>query len=148
WLLKNRDGNARLARWSLSLQEYTFDVIHKSGRKHNAPDCLSRNPVEEETEDAEDIPLFAVTSIDMSIEQANDKYCNKIRATMLGEYTKKAKRRMERRFEFIDGILYKKVNQKFGSDTLLVVPEGCKRQILEGAHSSKEAGHLGIRRTL
>lgn len=33
------------ARWSLVLQEYSFDIVHRPGAKHQNADCLSRHPL-------------------------------------------------------------------------------------------------------
>ena len=46
WLQSMKDKNARLTRWSLALQPYTFEIQHRKG-KHNAnADALSRLPQE------------------------------------------------------------------------------------------------------
>ncbi|CAF3176291.1 unnamed protein product [Rotaria socialis] len=42
WLNKHKSGNERLYRWSLTLQEFDFDIKHKSGSCHLDADCLSR----------------------------------------------------------------------------------------------------------
>ena len=42
WLNRMRDQNSRLTRWSLALQPYQFDVIHRQGRAHTNADALSR----------------------------------------------------------------------------------------------------------
>ena len=54
WLMNLRDPQARLVRWSLYLQSYSFEIIHRKGRLHSNVDCLSR-------------PVLA-TSIDISDE--------------------------------------------------------------------------------
>jgi transposase InsO family protein len=43
WLNKHKSSNERLYRWSLALQEYDFDIKHKSGSCHLDADCLSRS---------------------------------------------------------------------------------------------------------
>ena len=40
-----KDGNARLQRWSLHLQDHDFDVLHKAGTLHADADALSRAPL-------------------------------------------------------------------------------------------------------
>ncbi|UYV65871.1 K02A2.6-like, partial [Cordylochernes scorpioides] len=34
WLKNLKDPTGRLARWQLKIQEYNFEIIHKSGKKH------------------------------------------------------------------------------------------------------------------
>jgi len=42
WLNKLKEKNARLTRWSLSLQDYSFDVVHRAGSANGNADALSR----------------------------------------------------------------------------------------------------------
>ena len=42
WLDKLKEKNARLARWSLILQQYTFTVVHRAGVLNGNADALSR----------------------------------------------------------------------------------------------------------
>lgn len=42
WLNQMSGKNARLLRWSLSLQQHDFVVRYKKGKKHVNADCLSR----------------------------------------------------------------------------------------------------------
>ena len=45
WLQSIRaSSTGRLARWSLLLQGYTFEILHKPGKEHIVPDVLSRIP--------------------------------------------------------------------------------------------------------
>jgi hypothetical protein len=43
WLNKHKSENERLCRWSLVLQEYEFDIVHKRGSCHLDARCLSRS---------------------------------------------------------------------------------------------------------
>eukprot|EP00877_Chromochloris_zofingiensis_P012037 jgi/Chrzof1/7087/Cz02g10110.t1 len=42
WLMNTKDLTGRLARWSLKLQEYDFDIIYRKGKEHGNVDALSR----------------------------------------------------------------------------------------------------------
>jgi phospholipid-translocating ATPase len=42
WLNRLKDTNSRLSRWSLALQPYDFQVIHRAGRANGNADALSR----------------------------------------------------------------------------------------------------------
>ena len=42
WLKNNKNAGMRLHRWSVLLQEYDFDVIHKDGKSNVVADALSR----------------------------------------------------------------------------------------------------------
>ena len=42
WLLRMKDKNQRLLRWSLILQEYSFDIVHRKGSANSNADGLSR----------------------------------------------------------------------------------------------------------
>lgn len=42
WMSRNKDSNARVTRWFLSLQPFAFSVIHRSGPAHGNVDALSR----------------------------------------------------------------------------------------------------------
>ena len=45
WLMDKRDLAGRLARWSLSLQEFDLTIRYRSGKLHHDADCLSRYPI-------------------------------------------------------------------------------------------------------
>ncbi|CAH0563176.1 unnamed protein product, partial [Brassicogethes aeneus] len=47
WLSNHRDDRAKLTRWSLLLQEFTFKVERVPGRTNELPDFLSRNPTKD-----------------------------------------------------------------------------------------------------
>lgn len=41
WLHNLRDPTGRLARWALGLLQYDYEIIHRKGALHHAPDALS-----------------------------------------------------------------------------------------------------------
>ena len=48
WLINIKEPTGRLARWSIYLQAFQFDIIHRSGVKHANADTLSRPVMEAE----------------------------------------------------------------------------------------------------
>ena len=42
WLMKIREPTGRLARWALLLQQYDFEIVHRSGKSNGNADALSR----------------------------------------------------------------------------------------------------------
>ena len=44
WMERLKENNARLCRWSLALQSYSFVVEHRPGAQNLNADALSRNP--------------------------------------------------------------------------------------------------------
>ena len=42
WLDRLKESNPRLCRWSLSLQPYQYEVVHRSGKMNMNADTLSR----------------------------------------------------------------------------------------------------------
>lgn len=50
WLKTIKYTNARLIRWALKLQEFTFDLKHRPGAKHQNCDALSRRPYAENSQ--------------------------------------------------------------------------------------------------
>ena len=44
WLMSISDPTGRLARWSLLVQQYDFDIKHRPGAAHANADALSRRP--------------------------------------------------------------------------------------------------------
>ena len=48
WLLNFKEPEGQLARWLETLQDYNFEIRHRSGRLHANADALSRRPCEAE----------------------------------------------------------------------------------------------------
>ena len=48
YLMSAKDLENRLARWSLRIMDYDFDIVYNKGLKHQDADYLSRNPFKKE----------------------------------------------------------------------------------------------------
>ena len=44
WLMSIQDPSGRLARWSMLIQNFDFDIIHRPGKANGNADALSRRP--------------------------------------------------------------------------------------------------------
>lgn len=62
WLMGQRDLSGRLARWSLKLQRYQFDIQHRKGSQNVVADTLSRLHVDEVNMFVEEGPIIDMSS--------------------------------------------------------------------------------------
>ena len=76
WLLNLADASGRLARWRLRLAEYEYDVVHRPGIKHQAPDALSRLPTKgtDQSPLDDDIPCFIADSASRKEDSYEEEY--------------------------------------------------------------------------
>jgi hypothetical protein len=51
WLMKIKEPTGRLARWSIYLQAYSFEIVHRKGTRHTNVDALSRPVLSIEVQD-------------------------------------------------------------------------------------------------
>ncbi len=54
WLMKIKEPTGRLARWSINLQAYTFEIEHRKGARHTNVDALSRPVLSIELQEVEE----------------------------------------------------------------------------------------------
>ena len=152
WLMTKRDLAGRLARWSLSLQEYEIRIVYRSGKLHDNADCLSRNPLlpaEEQQEDRCTL-LGALTrehppptdGWDIRGEQRSDqKWLGIINRLEQGMTTNP-------RYRLQDGRLYIQRFSEGKTSLRLCLPSIFRHQVLLAYHDDVLSGHMGITRTL
>lgn len=116
--------NPRVARWILALQNYRFKVAHRPGKRMAHVDALSRYvayanylPLERELE-FKQLQDFEIKEIASNLEFAEDD-----------------------KFELIDGLVYKKDNDR----PRFVVPESMTNSIIRIHHD--EMAHCGAEKT-
>lgn len=137
WLSNLKDPSGRLARWSVKLQQYDFDIVHRRGKDNVVPDALSRSvPVVNE-----------LTSVDRLFPGYDDSW-----------YRKMIDNVSQRPLDFplwrVDGgVVYRKTKVLYpglGSPTLdwkLVVPKSHRYEIIRQHHDVPVAGHAGVYKT-
>lgn len=136
WLNTITDPSGRLARWSVKLQQYDFDVIHRRGKDNVVPDALSRAvPVVDEM----------VTTTDI-FSDTKDPWYHKMRKVVASDPLNYPLWRLQ------GGNLLKKIPDRtiMGNSNAgwkLVVPKDHRRRILSTNHDLPTAGHCGIYKT-
>lgn len=150
WLANIKSPSGRLARWALQLQEYDYEIVYRSGRKHQDADALSRAPLELSAHDQEkdDLPLAVLEDTDIAAEQASDPLISNIIRSLRdpSRYTTRTRKHVSN-YELRDGVLYKANFDPTGRPYLLVVPRCCRLDVLKALHDDPTSGHLGFVRT-
>jgi len=91
YAIKKAHLNPRIARWTVRLQNYTFDIVHRAGNKMSHVDALSRVVAHVNT-----MPLEK----ELTYKQLQDSYLSEIAQQLeKGEHSK---------FDLIDGLVYRK----------------------------------------
>jgi len=142
WLANLKDPSGRLARWALRLQEYDITIVHKSGRKHQDADSLSRNPVEQS--DQNETEVAAISQFNLAFEQLQDPDLARIITGKISSATSGYK---GKHYEIVNGILCKKNYDPSGKKWLPIIPKHLRKEILAHFHDAPTAGHLGFLKT-
>lgn len=151
WLTSLKDPSGRLGRWSLRLQEYDFSVTHRSGRKHQDADALSRCPLPTiETQDDDNPITLASLSLDtVAQEQLQDPGTAALVQHITGASTSDNRKfcKRARHFSVRDGLLYRRNYSTDGQRWLLALPRQLRMDVLRCFHDDPTSGHLGISKT-
>ena len=146
WLMNQKDLSGRLARWSLKLQGFNFNIVHQKGSENIVPDALSRiycETIKEIHADAKFIEpnLFDSTKI---LDPAYLNILLKIRSDPasypnLQIYEDKLYIRIEpkRRIPLTDIPIWK-----------LWIPSDIRKSIIASEHNPPDAAHGGIKKTI
>lgn len=152
WLQKNKDASGRLARWAIRLQDFDYEIVHKSGKKHLDADSLSRNPVscsQNDDGDALEIPVYSVNFENITkLQRSDNKLRDLIYALENPTNADSKLLRQTRSYLLENNVLYKKHFDPRGSSKLLVIPDSMKEEILLCCHDDPlSGGHLGFAKT-
>ena len=154
-LLNTPHPSGKLARWGLSLQELDLRIHYRPEPQNGNADALSRCPIGEPDDSAEDIRQVATLQPDVVTTKGGDpdlarrQRSDPLLAPLI-EYHRndtlpgeeRAARQLvveQQNFSLIDDILYRVM--KDGS-LRLVPPAGDHRELFREAHAGKFGGHL------
>uniref|UniRef100_A0A3B3RAY2 Gypsy retrotransposon integrase-like protein 1 n=1 Tax=Paramormyrops kingsleyae TaxID=1676925 RepID=A0A3B3RAY2_9TELE len=168
WLMSRSNPTGRLARWSLRLQDFDFDVIHKPGERSKVPDALSRNPLQSDESPMGILPEHAIigglelrssTALLLSDRshvkqlQLDDPVTGDLLRMMETTPQSSGTTEESSQFSVHDGLLY--FNDPTSACSVhplkrlrLYVPESLKNTVLQYYHDHPTAGHLGMTKTL
>lgn len=152
WLRRVRNPNGRLARWGLILQDFDYDIVYKSGRKHLDADALSRNPVVDDATETGTLPSLVLNEEDVASirnDQHQEEWIRNIMYVLENPQASHSRniKRQARCFAVKEGLLHRRIWTNQGIKVVLVVPRTMYKEVLETLHDKPAAGHLGISKT-
>ena len=134
WLHNLKEPCGRLGRWCLKLQQYDFEIFHRKGKEHEAPDALSREPLHF---DGGSIDLIVVEG------QAEDQWYTGLKEEVSSQPDSYPSWRIE------EGQLLKLITGPEGTPVwAIVVPKELRNKVLDECHDSVLAAHGGVNKTL
>ena len=172
WLTNFKEPEGQVARWLEFLAEYTFDIEHRSGKKHQNADALSRREPA-----STDVPADSAKPADvhvrtLELEPGTDhldavrRDCrvdpdlavviHRLSSNLHGFFPGDSKEvrslmSQETSLQLRDGLLYRKfvpTNPGGLAVQQLVVPRLYRKVMFREAHAGPTSGHFGHKRTL
>lgn len=154
WLMKLKDPTGRLARWSLLLQMYDFEIRHRPGIKNGNADALSRRPYTQIN--ACDPPPSSVSRVltSQSRDQELHPIIRYLQCDELPQNDEDARKLLLEVDNYVlddNGLLYHisvpPPRTKQDPVVQLVVPRDLRHEIIYHCHDSPLAGHFGLQKT-
>ena len=167
WLMQTNKTTGKLARWSLLLQEYDIQVIHKRGVLNTNADCLSRFP-QSTTKDEGPLPdwsrgdynvspstllCFMATSVEKEQDHYRDIWLDEavidflkthLYATNANALEKDRVYKRAKGFRWLAHNLYK---LQVGGIKMQLVPQP-KDRVELATKVHREMGHYGVQRVI
>lgn len=144
WLMSQKDLSGRLARWSLKLQGFKFEIEHRKGTENVVPDALSRVFEVSSLACTEGVPAFSTLTLSESAFQDSEyteliRTCERDKSKLPDLCTK-------------DGFVYKKTIPSSGEidhyPWKLWIPSQLTESVIRSAHDPPQASHGGSYKTL
>jgi len=143
--------SARIARLTLKLLDFNFDIIYKKGKENRVADALSRNTINIINGHNDNYEIDKLINCNIKTLQSNDQFCTDIIKAInkIDNETNKKILTKSRQFAIINDVLYNKhFTPPNTTKHLLVVPIKLINELLKSYHESPIGGHTGIARTI
>lgn len=141
YALTKKDIIPRIARWVLSTQEFSYDIVHREGTRMQHVDALSRNPLQS-GEKTETELIMSITEADWLLSvQLQDPELTKVRDILESGEAHKRKDIFDR-YELLGNKVYRRTSQ----GRRWVVPKACIWQIIKCNHD--DLGHFSVEKTV
>ena len=143
YIMKVKNPNGKLMRYSMILMEYDFTVKYKPGKIHQNADTLSRFPIDKPDDKDEEINLLVEKTVDIAEAQKQDDWCSNMRKAVENNTKNSHKYIIE------NDILYRRTYDSNHNRILLTcLPRKLRKQALLDLHDNElGGGHLGELKT-
>ena len=155
WLMNIREPTGRLARWAVLLQQYDFEIVHRSGKSNGNADALSRRDYDTLIA-AVDTPGVQTAKI-KDLQRKDPALADIIEYLEFdvlpsdGKAAKKLLYTIEQYHLDPDGVLchiWIPGGRRITTPkSQLVVPSSLRHEVLINAHDLPTGGHLGVNKT-
>lgn len=141
YALTKKEIIPRIARWVLSTQEFTFDIIHREGARMQHVDALSRNPLQSGEKSETEI-ILSITEADWLLSvQLQDPKLVKIKDALESGESDEYKN-IFNNYELLGNKVYRRTEQ----GRRWVVPKKCIWQVIKSNHD--DLGHFSVDKTV
>lgn len=149
WLMNTKDLSGRLARWSLKLQPFNFNILHRKGKYNTVPDSLSRQ-FHVDSLVLDELEMLEVCSFSLDFSDpsfSSEEYLD------LKAYVKDNQAQLPD-IQESEGLLYKRTNHATGDDLADIhtwkmwIPSALRNDLIKAAHDPPNKAHGGAAKTL
>lgn len=141
--------SARIARLTLKLLDFNFEIIYKKGKENRVADALSRNAINIINENDDNDLNKTLDNYDIKSLQSKDQFCINIINAINNKDVSINIKRKSRQFIILNEILYyKRFSPPKNITHILVVPKQITNDLLKAYHESPLGGHTGMARTI
>lgn len=139
WLMNLKGLSGKLARWSLQLQGYNFDIQHRKGKENIVADMLSRLPTVEE--------LYLEPALDLEADEFECEEYRELRQNI------KANQKKLPDLRIVEHLVFKRGHVENNAELhefqwKLWVPESLTHKLIWKAHDDVTSAHGGISKTI